>query len=305
MNPLLVALLVTAVVLSGVYCVAVIDAFAGARSRREFTARPFSTPLRQAAVLLLQQQSRTERPDTAGWILAPAIYLALAGAGLSLVPPAAGRAAVDVEAGIVLWGAIEALTVVAVFLHGWSANSLLPLIGGYRYVATGLMAMLVSMFVLIAAALPAGSLNVGDIVASQEGVWNVVRQPLGLPLFLLLGLSVSLRGPFNYADSADLAGGTEAEASGAARLGWRLARNAMLVSFAAMAASVFLGGYRGPFLPGPAWLLIKTLLVLAVLAAAGRWLVRITPSRMLTLAWVVLLPLAFLHLLFSGIVALA
>ena len=75
--------------------------------------------------------------------------------------------------------------------------------------------MLVSMFVLIAAALPAQSLALSAIVASQRELWNVVRQPLGLPLFLLVGLSLTLRGPFDYADSADLAGGTSAETSGA------------------------------------------------------------------------------------------
>src|SRR3546814_15510538 len=66
-----------------------------------------------------------------------------------------------------------------------------------HYVAIGLPAMLLSMFVLIAAALPAESLAVSAIVDSQASVWNVVRQPPGLLLFLLLGLSLTLRGPFS------------------------------------------------------------------------------------------------------------
>src|SRR3546814_9446432 len=82
-------------------------------------------------------------------------------------------------------------------LHGWSANAPLPQIGAYRYVAIGLPAMLISMFVLIAAALPAESLAVSAIVESQASVWNVVRQPPGLLLFLMLGLSLTLRGPFD------------------------------------------------------------------------------------------------------------
>src|SRR3546814_7536779 len=81
--------------------------------------------------------------------------------------------------------------------------------------------MLISMFVLIAAALPAESLAVSAIVESQASVWNVVRQPPGLLLFLMLGLSLTLRGPFDYADASDLAGGTSAEDSGPARAAWR------------------------------------------------------------------------------------
>ncbi len=258
-------------------------------------------PVRQAAVLLIQQQNETERPDPINWKLAPILYLALAAAGLSVVPLARGAALADFEAGIVLWGAVEALTVVVVFLHGWSANSQLPLIGGYRYVAIGLPVMLVSMFVLIAAALPAESLAVSAIVESQRGGWNLLSQPLGLLLFLLLGLSLSFRGPFDYADSSDLAGGTASEVSGAARLVWEAARLAMLVSFSAMAAAVFLGGYLGPLLPGPLWMLLKTLAVLGAMVALTHAFARTPPARMLTLLWTVLLPLAFADLAIVGL----
>src|SRR3546814_9563462 len=85
------------------------------------------------------------------------------------------------------------------------------------------------MFVLIAAALPAESLAVSAIVESQASVWNVVRQPPGLLLFLMLGLSLTLRGPFDYADASDLAGGTSAEDSGPARAAWQAARLAMQI----------------------------------------------------------------------------
>lgn len=250
---------------------------------------------------LRQQSVVTERPDLAAWRLAPALYFGLGAAGLALVPLAAGRAAVDVEAGIVVWGAVEALTVIAVFLHGWSSNSLLPLIGAYRFVAIGLSIMLVSMFVLIGAALPAESLRLTAIVESQREVWNLVRQPLGLPLFLLLGLAISLRGPLDYADSDDLAGGTSAEDSGPLRLAWQIARAGMLVAFAAMAATVFLGGPQGPVLPGPAWLLLKSALIAALLVLLGHLLARPSPSRMMTFIWVVLLPLSFLDLALAGL----
>jgi NADH-quinone oxidoreductase subunit H len=235
------------------------------------------------------------------------LYLVLAFVGVALVPFSTSGALVDIPAGIVLWGAVESLTVVAVFLHGWSANALFPLLGAYRYVAVGLPIMLVSMFVLIAAALPAQSLALGAIVQSQAGLWNVVRQPLGLPLFLLLGLSLTLRGPFNYADSADLAGGTDAERSGPPRAVWQWARLSMAVSFSAMAATVFLGGPLGPAWGtaelGPLWLTLKTAVVLALLVAASHLLARMPPSRMLTLLWTVLLPLSFVGLVAAGIEA--
>ena len=85
------------------------------------------------------------------------------------------------------------------------------------------------MFVLIAAALPAESLSIGAIVASQQSVWNVVRQPLGLPLFLIVTAGVTFTGPLGVVDAADLAGGGAAEVGGVHRLVWSAARAAMLV----------------------------------------------------------------------------
>jgi len=264
-----------------------------------------AAPLGEAARLLGQQSTRTERPDGVNWLIAPVGYLAVASAGLSVVPFAPDVVAANFDAGIVLWGSCEALTIVLVFLHGWSMNSLLPLIGGYRYVAIALPAMLISMFVLIGAALPARSLSVTAMVAAQEPLWNVARQPLGLPLFMLLGLTIGLRGPFDYADASDLATGTSAEVSGRARLGWRVARLAMTTAFAAMAATAFLGGYLGPWLPGPLWLILKTAAVLVLMVFLGRNLARMPAPRMLSLIWTVLLPLAFLDLVIACVVALS
>ena len=303
-SPLIAVLVLALVVVVGVWGCAMLDRVARAvlaGRRPEWSA---IAPVREAALLLAQQRNRTEVPDGPAWVLAPAVYLGLASTGLAVVPWSAALAPADVPAGIVLWGSVEALAVVAIFLHGWSANAPLPLIGGYRYVALGLCYVLVSMFVLIAAALPAESLRLSEIVESQRGLWNVVRQPLGMPLFLFVGLGVAFWGPLNFADSVDLAGGTAAEVSGPSRLVWELARRAMLVAFSAVAATVFLGGWLGPWLPGPVWLGLKTLALLTVLAFLGRAVPRIRTERVVTLVWVGLLPLSFLGLLIAGIAAL-
>src|SRR5665647_1241968 len=111
------------------------------------------------------------------------------------MPLAPGLLAADVANGIVLFGAAMALVVVAVFLQGWSPNSPLPMIGGYRFIAQGLSYEIPLAVVLIAAALPARSLAIAPIVTSQEHLWNVVRQPLGLPLYLMAGLGLAFWGP--------------------------------------------------------------------------------------------------------------
>jgi len=287
----------------GVFLAAVLDAFFYRRIAGR-SGVSLLMPLYAAAAHLSRQRLTTEAPDRLNWFLSISGFLALGAIGLAVVPFGPQTAVIGMETSVVLWGACESLVVVLVFLHGWSPNSPLALIGAYRYVAIGLPIMLLSMFVLIAVALPAESLDLRAIVISQEGLWNVIRQPLGLPLFLLLGLSLTLRGPLDYGDSADLAGGTSIEDSGANRAGWQVARLAMLVGFSAVAASAFLGGYLGPVLPGIVWLALKTLTVMAVIIAMGHLLARMPVARMLGLIWKVLLPIAFLDLLLAGLVAL-
>lgn len=261
-------------------------------------------PLREARWLVGQQVTRTERPDVATWVLAPAAYLGLGAAALAVVPLSPSFVVADVRTGIVVFGTAEALAIVAIFLHGWSPNSLFPLVAGYRFVALALSYELLSMFVLIAAAIPAESLSLVAIVDSQAGLWNVVRQPLGLPLWLVVSLGVTFTGPLDVVDGADLAGGGAAEDSGLQRLAWSVARSAMLVVFAVAGAVVFLGGWHGPLLPGVVWLSLKTLALLVLLLRMGESVARVSVERFVPLSWSVLLPLAFAHLLIAGLASL-
>ncbi len=261
-------------------------------------------PARAARRLMRQQVVRTERPDMFLWVLAPAAYLGLAAAALTVIPLSPGIAVADVGTGVVVFGAAEALAIVAFFFHGWSPNSPLALVAGYRFVAVALSYELLSMFVLIGVAIPAESLSIGAIVESQAGLWNVIRQPLGLPLFLVVALGVTFSGPLDLLDSNDLAGGGSIEDSGVQRLAWQVARHAMRVAFAACSAAVFLGGWQGPILPGGAWMALKTLAVIALLAFLDAFAARISAERFVRIAWGVLLPLAFLNLLIAGLGAL-
>lgn len=309
LQPMWAIPLALAVLVMGAWLVCVVDgATAALVSRRAARSanpgRLLLRPIRRAAWLLTQETRSTERPDVLQWSLAPAAYAALAVAAFSVVPVAEHVAIADVRAGIVVFGAAEALAIVAIFMHGWSSNSHLSLIGGYRFVALGLSYELLSMFVLIAATLPAESLQVSRIVEAQAGLWNVIKQPLGLPLWIIVVLGVTFWGPLNVADGDDLAGGTAAEASGTQRLLWEWARRAMMLVMCAMGATVFLGGWLGPWLPGWLWLLLKTLALLAVVTWLGHRLGRIPAQRLVSWMWTVFLPLSFIGLLIAGIEAL-
>lgn len=304
-----VALSVAAVAgaaLAGVYLAAWFDVLFG-RVAAGVPVRPaeaLAVPARLAAGTALRAGSNTERPDAGAWALAPALLAALAAVSLAAVPLAPGLLAADMANGIVLFGAAMALVVVAVFLQGWSPNSPLPMIGGYRFIAEGLSYEIPLAVVLIAVALPARSLALEPIVLSQEHLWNVLRQPLGLPIYLIAGLGLAFWGPLALPEAEDLAGGSSLEVSGISRVVWRMARLLVLVAVAAMGAAAFLGGWWGPLLPGPAWMLVKTLALLALLVGSRHVVARMPTEKYVFVSWVVLIPLSLVDVFAAGIQAL-
>jgi NADH-quinone oxidoreductase subunit H len=302
--PLEIALLAVALtLLVGVYGVAVVDRLVAqtvsgdARRLREALVGPGRTA---ALLLLSQSRTTTERPDGAGWALAPALLVGLAAFALTFVPLAPGLVLADADTGFVAFSAAIAFVMIAVFLHGWSPNSPFALHGAYRYGAQALSFQIPFLLAMLATALPAESLSIVRIVEAQEPLWNVVRQPLGLPLYLVVGLGVSFWGPLNLPDAADLAGGTSVEDDGTARLLWATARASMLVAVAAMGAAGFLGGWYGPLLPGPVWVALKTVALLLIILIAGHVLARVRIQSFVVVAWVVLIPLALLNVFVSG-----
>lgn len=302
MAPEIAVPVVGAALVAGSYLAAVLDRLIGAAvagGRLPWRAL-LAGPARSAALLLLQQRRTTERPDAPGWALAPALLAGLAATAFAMVPWAPDLVVADPATGFVVFSAAIAFVMIAVFLHGWSPNSALPLHGAYRYAALALSFQIPFLLAMLATALPAESLSIVDIVAAQKPLWNVLRQPLGLPLYLIAGVGVSFWGPLNLPDATDLAEGTSAEVSGAARLLWKVVRAAMLVAVAAMGAAGFLGGWWGPGLPGPAWMLLKTVALLALLIASGHLLARVRIERFVVVAWAVLIPLALVNLFVAG-----
>jgi NADH-quinone oxidoreductase subunit H len=286
----------------GVYLVAVLDRLLGAAVAGD-PIRPLgllADPARTAGQHLLQQRRTTERPDAQGWAFAPALFLGLGALALSMVPLGPDLVVADPATGFVVFSAAIAFVMIAVFLHGWSPNSPFALHGAYRFGAMALSFQIPFLLAMLATALPAQSLSIVDIVKSQESLWNVVRQPLGLPLYLIVGVAVSFWGPLNLPDGTDLAEGTSIEDSGIGRLLWKVARAAMLVAVAAMGAAGFLGGWWGPILPGPIWVLVKTVGLLILLVASGHLLARVRIERFVTVAWALLIPLALLNVFASG-----
>jgi len=305
MGPLIAVIGVGSILVVSIYLVAVADAaIAASLAQVHGGVSSWKAPLVSAAQLMLQRRTETERPDWEAWALAPPLLGGLAAVALTAIPLSASLAVADVPVGIVLFGAAMMQVMVAVFLHGWAPNSVFPMIGAFRMAAVGLSIGIPFSLVLITTALPAESLSVGAIIESQQHLWNVVRQPLGLPIYLVTALGFAFWGPGRLPDAADLAGGTEVESSGTALLAWRVSHAAVLVAVSAMAAAAFLGGYLGPLFPGWLWMASKTAAVALILLWAGHRIARVRVEGIVRIGWLLLLPLALVDVFLSGALTL-
>jgi NADH-quinone oxidoreductase subunit H len=260
-------------------------------------------PGREAARLLVGQRRCTVAGDTVlgrvgGAALPVAALLAAA------VLPLGDRPVADLSVGVVWFNAMEVVAWAAVWMVGWGSNSVLGLVGGYRFVAQGLAYELPHMFAIITAALGAESLRITTIVDAQADLWFVMIMPVAFVVYLVSAAAMAFWGPFDAPVARDVAGGAAAELSGVDRLVFAGGRWLLLVVAAAMAVPLFLGGGAGPLLPAWAWVAVKTAGVLALLVWLRHRFPVLRMDRYTEFAWVVLIPLTIAQALVVAIVVL-
>ena len=280
---------------------AVTSAALSARAAGRPAASGLSVPLVETARLLVQQRRTTVSNDDVLTRVGGGGLLVAALLGAAVVP-VGGYAVADLSVGVVWLNASEALVWALVWLLGWGANSAVALVGGYRWLAVALSYELPLMFALVSPAVAAGSLDLGEVAAAQQGLWYVVWMPAAAAVYLLAVLAFAVSGPFAAPLGPDLAGGAVAEASGSDRLLVLAGRWALLAVGAAAAVPLFLGGGAGPLLPSWLWSVVKTVAVLAVLVGARARLPLVRLDRFLTYAWTVLVPLTLLQALVVSVV---
>ncbi|WP_411158616.1 NADH-quinone oxidoreductase subunit H [Streptomyces sp. TRM68416] len=287
---------------------AVLAVTAGAALDARNAGRPVTVsgamrPLLGVPRALTEQPRRLPAADRLLW-RAGVVTVPVAAVLSTLVIPFGGHVVADLSVGVVWFNAMEVLTWAGLWLAGWGPNAAFSLVGGYRFIAQGLAYELPLMFALISVATGAESLRTSDIAAAQDGLWYAVWMPFAFVVYLAGVLAFAFLGPFAYPAGRDVADGVLGETTGVDRLLLQAGRWLWLAAGAAMAVPLFLGGGAGPGLPGWAWSLVKTLLVLGLLVGAVRRLPMVRADRYVELAWVVLLPLSVLQALVPALVQL-
>ena len=214
----------------------------------------------------------------------------------------------DINVGVLYIVSITSISVYGIVLAGWSSNNKYAMLGGMRSTAQMISYELALGLAFIGPIMLAGSMSLGDIVEAQKPIWFVIYQPLGALIFFIAVLAEVNRAPFDMPEAEqELTAGYHTEYSGMKFALFFMAEYIKMIAVSAVAATLFFGGYRGPFIDqlpilGPLYLLIKILLMLFFMIWVRATLPRLRYDRLMAFGWKILLPAALINVLATAVV---
>jgi NADH-quinone oxidoreductase subunit H len=276
-------------------------------------------PIADALKLLMKEIIAPTQASKVLYFIAPVMVIMPAFAAWAVIPFQAKMVLADVNAGLLYVMAISSIGVYGVILAGWSSNSKYPFLGAMRASAQMISYEIAMGFALVTVLLTSGSLNLSAIVASQEqgyfasiGLnflsWNWL--PL-LPMFVIYfisGVAETNRHPFDVVEGeSEIVAGHMVEYSGMAYAMFFLAEYANMILIAALASTMFLGGWLPivdlPILrdiPGFFWLFAKTFLLLSCVIWLRATLPRYRYDQIMRLGWKIFIPICVFWVVVVG-----
>ncbi len=252
--------------------------------------------------LLIKEDIIPTTADKPVFRAAPFVALSATFLLFVVLPFGKGLVAADLNVGLVYFLAVSGLSVIGILAGGWASNNKYSLMGGMRSAAQIVSYEVPAVLTVLSVAMLAGSLKLGDIVHAQPVYGYALLQPVGLLLFLIASNAEINRGPFDLPESdSELVSGFITEYSGMRFAFFFLAEYTNLFLAGAFATTLFLGGWRGPFLPPLVWFLLKSYVVVFVLIWVRWTFPRLRVDHLMQFSWKVLLPLALVNLLVTAV----
>ncbi len=239
------------------------------------------------------------------FVLAPFVSVVLAISAWAVIPVADGWSISDINVGILYLFAVSSLGVYGLIMAGWASNSKYPLLAALRSAAQMVSYEVSIGFVIVTVVMCAGSLNLSDIVRSQDtrlGLLGWYWLPL-LPMFVIFfvsSLAETNRAPFDLTEAeSELVAGYSVEYSASLFLLQFLTELVAVLTMSAMTAVLFLGGWLSPlpfppftWVPGVIWFLVKTWAVVFMFSMVKAFVPRYRYDQLMRLGWKVFLPIS-------------
>jgi NADH-quinone oxidoreductase subunit H len=254
--------------------------------------------------------------DRPVYLLAPVIAMLPAFLAFAVIPFGTGVVLfgrevpfqiADLSIGILWILAMSSLMVYAIVLAGWSSGSNYPLLGSVRSSAQMISYEIGMALAIVAVVMYSDTLRMSEIVASQDRIWNVIPQFPAFVIYLVCGLAETNRPPFDLPEAeSELVAGYHTEYSGIKFAMFYLGEYLNTVTVAAVATTLWLGGWRGPapdvlpWLWPLLWFLAKVLLIVYVYIWVRASLPRFRYDRLMAFGWKILIPIGLVWVMVTG-----
>ena len=262
--------------------------------------------LQTAADMLKLISKELLTPDQAHrplYLLAPILVFAPVMALCSLFPVSESWVFYDYDLALVMVLAFSGLNVIGIFAAGWGSNNKYAVLGAVRSVAQNISYEIPLILAVLPVVLITRSLSFYEITSAQSAFPFIVVQPLAALIYLIAATAETNRAPFDIPEAeSELVAGFHTEYSGM-RFGlFFFAEFSNMVIVCAVATVLFLGGWKGPFLPGFVWFFVKVYALIMVMMWVRWTFPRLRFDQLMTFSWAVLTPLALINLLVTAIV---
>jgi NADH-quinone oxidoreductase subunit H len=274
-------------------------------------------PVADGIKLIFKEELIPAQADKLLFVLAPIVTVVPALILLAVIPigppiTLGGRQislglADDVNVGVLYLSAVTSVAIYGIVLAGWSSNNKYALMGGIRSSAQMVSYELALGLVFVGPILLAGSMSLRHIVLDQEHLWYVFLQPIGFVVWLIASLAEVNRAPFDMPEAEqELTAGYHVEYSGMKFALFFMAEYVKMIAVSVIGATLFLGGYWGPFverypLLGPVYLFMKTVALIFLQLWTRATLPRFRYDRLMAFGWKILLPLSLLNVVATAV----
>jgi len=259
-------------------------------------------PVADAIKILVKELIMPAKGDSLVHWIAPVIMFFAALMIFAVFPIGKGSMGVfaDLNIGILYVIAIGSLGVIGIFMAGWASNNKYSLIGAMRGVAQLISYEVPMVLAIVGVVLIVGSLQMSEIVGKQT-VPFILLQPLGFLIYFIGAITELNRSPMDMIEAdSEIVAGYFTEYSGMKFAMFYLAEYINTLAIAIIVTTLFLSGWKGPFLPVWFWFVFKVLAVFLFLLWMRATLIRLRIDQVMAFSWKFLLPMALINVFITA-----
>jgi len=263
-------------------------------------------PIADVIKLLIKEDILPVGADKFIFNIAPIIALATVLLLWAVIPFAPTILGADINVAVLYVVAIGSIGTLGIIMAGWASNNKYALLGAFRTVAAMIAYEVPMVIALLVPVLLARSMGMQTIVTAQS-TWYIFVAPLAAIILFISSIAELGRTPFDISEAeSEIVAGFHIEYTGM-KFGLFYAGELLhALTVSAFIATLFLGGWRGPFVDqvpilGAFYLFIKAFLVYYLIMWVRYSFPRLRIDQMLGFNWKFLTPLALLLLIVVAI----